>query len=405
MRKHSFFPLLLTLLLLGCAGGGGRESNPPPAAGPTKWTVMVFLNAANDLHLFSNLNVDQMERVAGNPQVKFVVQWKQANGTAPNFTYGDTRRLLISPNTSGGVQSPTVQNLGSGVDMGRPETLREFVSWAKANYPAERYALVVWNHGNGWRRSRDMMTSRGVSYDDETSNAIQTWQLAQAVGDTPFEFIAWDASLMQMIEVAYELEGRTKYIVGSEESPPGAGYPYDAIFRLFRDEPDAPTPTLTKSFVDGMLGVPAYQREEITQSVVDVARLPSLATAVDGLGRALIDNRAAVSSLVRTVRTESQGYGLSKGERYYRDLIDVCARLEAGGAPQPVAVAAAAVRSAAAQAVIWEGHNGNSPGSRGLAIDFSPSSNHAPPSTLGIDYARLRFAQGTSWDEWLLVAP
>src|SRR4029453_4230465 len=26
----------------------------------------------------------------------------------------------------------------------------DFVSWVAANYPAEHYALVLWNHGQGW---------------------------------------------------------------------------------------------------------------------------------------------------------------------------------------------------------------------------------------------------------------
>ena len=44
----------------------------------TKWPVLVYINAANDLYQFSDLNMNQMEQVAGNNQVRFVVQWKQS---------------------------------------------------------------------------------------------------------------------------------------------------------------------------------------------------------------------------------------------------------------------------------------------------------------------------------------
>ena len=37
--------------------------------------------------------------------------------------------------------------------------------------------------------------------------------------------VAYDASLMQMAEVDYQIMSKTNLILGSEESPPGGGYP------------------------------------------------------------------------------------------------------------------------------------------------------------------------------------
>ena len=42
------------------------------------------------------------------------------------------------------------ENLGSDVDSGSPQTLLDFIRWAKQKAPAERYALTIWNHGSGW---------------------------------------------------------------------------------------------------------------------------------------------------------------------------------------------------------------------------------------------------------------
>ena len=42
------------------------------------------------------------------------------------------------------------ENLGANVDSGSPQTLLDFIRWAKAKAPAERYALIIWNHGSGW---------------------------------------------------------------------------------------------------------------------------------------------------------------------------------------------------------------------------------------------------------------
>lgn len=367
-----------------------------------KWTILVFLNAANDLYKFSDLNVDQMERAAGNKDVRFVVQWKQTRTRFPDSTFDGTRRYLVQADARAGVSSTPIQDMGAQVDMGNAATLTEFIDWAKTYYPAQRYGLVVWNHGNGWRRRpNDDGITRAVSYDDQTGNSIQIWDLNQALGPTHFDFIAWDASLMQMMEVAYEIRSHTDFVIGSEESPPGEGYPYDTILSAFRDNPDDPSRNLTKSFVDGMLGVSAYTGRKITQSVLDTNALPALRTSVDSLARSLIANHTELQSVIPAVRQDSQAYSQTT-TRYYRDLCDVCERLEALSSNSSFKAACAVVRAKISSAVVWEGHNTHSPGSRGVAIDMSPGVNFLSTS---LDYGRMVFARDTLWDDWLVTVP
>lgn len=33
--------------------------------------------------------------------------------------------------------------------MGEPENLTRFLSYAAQNYPADRFGLILWDHGNG----------------------------------------------------------------------------------------------------------------------------------------------------------------------------------------------------------------------------------------------------------------
>jgi hypothetical protein len=378
----------------------------------SKWTVMVFLNAANDLFPFAWLNVNQMESVAQNPDVRFVIQWKSFDNQPSHPSFDGTRRYLVKPDNSpssewGGnsgfsdIRSELLQDLGGGIDMGDPDELHSFIQWAKAHYPADRYALVIWNHGNGWRRGPEDQPGRAVSYDDETGNAIQIWEMAQALGSHVFDILAFDASLMQMIEVAYEIQDRALFVAGSEESPPGEGYPYHLIFDNFRDNPDATTLALSKAFVDGMLEFPPYATRKITQSIVDTSKLGPLATALDGLADNLIANVAGIGSQVQSIRAAAQSYSPSS-TRVYRD-IDHLAELIASTITIPEIVTSAnGVRTALTDAVVWEGHNQFSANSNGLSIDFSSSSQFAPAAD---DYALLRFANATRWNEWLLVAP
>lgn len=369
----------------------------------SKWTVLVFMNAANDLFPYSTLNMNQMEKVAQNPDVRFIVQWKQSQSLFPGSSFNGTRRYLAKADLSGSIASTLVQDMGTSVDMGLPATLLEFINWAKTYYPAQRYCLVIWNHGNGWRPrpGRDGPLERAVSYDDETGNAIQTHQLAQAIGSNQFDILAWDASLMQMIEVAYEVEDQADFVVGSEESPPGEGYPYDLVFQEFRDDPDATSRNLSKAFVDGMLAVPSYATRKITQSVLDTNGLDALASALSQLATKLSQHSIALAPLIQSVRNQAQSYSPENG-RIYRDLIDVLDRLDGQTGIPDVETAIDDARAAALAAIVWEGHNANSAGSRGISIDFSDASSF---SSAAGSYTPLKFAQLTQWDEWLNLAP
>jgi hypothetical protein len=379
----------------------------------SKWTVLVYLNAANDLDSFGDLNVNQMEKVAGNANVRFIVQWKQAliPGVSESPSFQGTRRYLLERDTNTNeVHSQLLQDLGMGVDMGDWQTLHDFVAWGKTFYPSDRTVLVIWNHGNGWHRSINRtQATRGVSYDDEMGTSIETWQLNQAMGSNTVDILAWDASLMQMLEVNNEIRTKATYIVGSEESPPGAGYPYDTIFDHFVDSPDASTLSLAQAFVDETLDVPAYAVEKITQSVLDSSKLAALTTAMSQLGVALqnedLANPTDFALYIQTARALSQTYSQSSA-RTYRDLIDLTEELDktVGAYSPPVSItnATAAVRAAANDVIVHEGHNGNSAGSRGISIDFSPQSRFVNYQG---DYGQLQFAQSTQWDEWLAVAP
>lgn len=368
----------------------------------TRWTVLVFLNAANDLYSFSDLNVNQMEQVATNPQVRFVVQWKQSKSLFSGSSFDGTRRYLVQADNTSQIASELIQDMGTNVDMGQAQTLTDFITWGKTYYPADRYCLVIWNHGNGWRRGIQE-PSRAVSYDDETGNSIQIWQLAQALGNNTFDIVAWDASLMQMLEVAYEIQDKALYVVGSEESPPGEGYPYDLVFKKFRDQDTDTTRNLTKAFVDGMLAVPGYASRKITQSVIDTSKLPALGTAVDALADELILNVGSIGSAIVNVRISAQSYSPTSS-RVYRDLVHVCDLLISQVSVTSIQTAAGNVKTAINDAMVWEGHNSNSPNSHGVSIDFS-SSTTFNTGTTAVDYALMRFAADTSWNEWLQIAP
>jgi hypothetical protein len=360
------------------------------------------MNAANDLDAYSPLNIQQMQQVATNPDVRFVVQWKQSTALTSTATFNGTRRYLIQPSLLGGNQSKLVQDLGNSVDMGLASSLNNFIKWGKANYPADHYAVVLWDHGNGWLPvAEQKKKAPAFSYDDQTGHAIQTWQLSQAFKGLHPDIIAFDCSLMQMSEVAFELSGVTPYLAGSEESPPGTGYPYQRVFGEFTNNPTGSPLTLSKAFVDGMINEPNYNNQKIEESVIDTSKLPAVASAAATLRGQLVANVGSLGATVPNLRTTVQSY-LPTVNRYFFDTVDLCTQLSAATSVSGLQAACAGMNQAVSQAVVWEGHNSNSPGSHGLSIDFSPSSYFTKVQS---SYNKLAWNQATSWSQWLGIAP
>jgi hypothetical protein len=166
------------------------------------------MNGANDLEEYGNLNLNQIERYGSDENVTFVAQFKRIKSTASYDDKSDgdwsgARRFVVRrDNNQGNVTSPIISSRAD-IDMGDAGTLQEFVQWGVRTFPAERYAIVLWNHGAGWRsrsaKPRQPVT-RGFSYDDEKETHIDTIELPEAINmgnGRKWDLVAWDSSLMQ----------------------------------------------------------------------------------------------------------------------------------------------------------------------------------------------------------------
>ena len=412
MRRGALWLLGLMVVLLpvlaGCGGGGRATPNPPPGGrGALQWTVMVFMNAANDLDDYSELNINQMEQIQTNPNVRVVVQWKRAARFAPSGSWTGTRRYLIQYDTDAQrVNSRLLDDLGQGVDMGSADTLREFVRWARTTYPADRYALVIWNHGSGWR-SRAAFRGRAVSFDDELGTSIKIWELPTAIrpsaADPVLDVLLFDASLMQMLEVAYECRNIARYIVGSEESPPGEGYPYHEILKPLMDNSDiAPAQwaaAIPRLFVNWYHRNYPYYRN-ITQSAVDAARLEAVVEALDALAASLLSRRTLYVNALARARQDAQSYSTYPE---YRDLWHAAELIRQYTGDTELSLRVNALHNAMRQAIIANDRDTRT-GSRvfhsyGLSIYYPDSGSY-----LG-RYSNTALSRASRWGEWLQVAP
>jgi hypothetical protein len=214
-----------------------------------EWTILVFLNAKNNLEEFAFPNFEQMASVGSTPEVNILVEMgrPKRHFVTTHGAWSKTLRFKIGTNTKP-IESNAIEDLGD-TDMGDAATLARFVAWGQKNYPAKRTMLVIWNHGQGFRAPVDASGAetgpkvevrpvgghRSVSNDDDTGNQLYNRAIQDALTELldgkRLDVIAFDACLMAMAETAYALRGVAKVMVGSEELEPGNGWNYETWLR------------------------------------------------------------------------------------------------------------------------------------------------------------------------------
>jgi hypothetical protein len=391
----------------------------PHAAGRARWTVLVYINAANNLQPDSLLNVAQMASVGSDADVNIAVQWKQATCVdcgQPSFLA--TRRYFIRKHTQAEVTAitngntasldadrlpdpPTNNGLTHQSDMGSYQTLRDFVRWGSQTFPADHLAVVVWDHGSGWRNvfrsaggNRLSPRYRAVSQDNETNNEIETWELPTALTGLaqPLDLLVFDCSLEMMAEVAYEVRSSARIMVGSEESPPGAGYPYDAWLTALKAGGADPC-SLSNSILSTFIS--AYpSATDITQSVVDLSKMSSVATSLDAFGASLLAHATDQSSVIATARNNAQNYAYPENKDLYHfaDLIRMTST--APDLKQAAFNMQASLRGTG-KAVIYSGHGSVAQAnSYGMAVYVPNANNYLNTyDTLALSHAAPRWPQ------------
>jgi hypothetical protein len=275
----------------------------------------------------------------------------------------------------------------------------EFVAWAKNLYPAKRYMLIVWNHGDGWKAKAlgPKPSTKGISYDDETGNGITTVQLGLALKQMGgVSLYASDACLMQMAEVVYELKDSAPVIVGSEETEPGDGWAYDYFLeRVHKSKFNLSPEVMAKAAVEGYSQYYAQRGMGTTQSAVKTRTLDSLRTLVNqwtGLAMA-----SGEKEILKQAALEAKEYEGVDSKDFADFLTLAAAKTKT---PALKAQSEVLIKYITTHVVIKNATSGDAyKTSYGLGI-YLPAYRYDP------DYSKLMWAQQSKWDEfvqWLIA--
>lgn len=464
-------------LLTGGLGGddGGVDTDPlntPVAelpAGPTAtrrptrtpgsavtsgdtWLVMLYQDADDKIleqDIFFDLN--EAERVGSSPQVQIVAQLDRYQaGFSGDGDWSDARRYYVTQDDDlNSIGSEVVESLRE-VNMADGKTLVDFVAWAVQNYPADKYVLIMSDHGMGWPGGWSDPTASDAGPDrlplaqlagdhlflNEIDRSLE--EARQQAGIDQFELIGMDACLMGHIEVISALAPHARYAVLSQETEPALGWAYTSFLDTLNQNPAMTGGDLAEAIVEsyirddqritdesarqdfagrgqplgslfGPIGAPTADEvatqlsQNITLSALDLQSAPDLIARLNDFAVSL---QEADQRTIAQARSYSQSFTNIFGKDTPSPYIDLgnFLQLSARSAGlRAIGEAANALAAAINAVVIDERHGPRVPGATGISVYFPNSALYGSEMAGAASYTATadRFAQESLWDDFL----
>lgn len=322
------------------------------------WTIMVYMDGDNNLDSYGATNINDMERGYSNSytsNVNIIVFEDHADS-------GATTYLIRHDTDTYTVNSPTLTTgFPSEPDMGSGTTLKNFLVYCYNNYPASHYMLILWDHGGG---------ILGICWDDTDGNDHLTFpEVKQALADSGkvLDILAMDACLMQLLESSYEWHQYAKYILASEETIPGNGFPYyDMTYDLVHNY--AAYGSNPVNFANDIVDLyyDSYPSDQITLSTVDVQSTPftKVMAAFNEFATALLNQVSIAKSSITSARAATQAF-------YYPELIDLWDFADELETKVPaIATQCATLKLNITTNLVKDSKENSEPGAHGIAIYF-----------------------------------
>lgn len=404
---------------------------PPSIPQPHKnWTFMVYL--AGDLVSIDHERqifkyIDDMEKVGSTSEVNIVVEVD-----FNTFDAGRASRIYITQDlTQRRIVSPRI--VISEINTGQPAPLNAFVNWVVTNFPADKYALVLKGHGVGWK---------GLLIDESSNDWLYMKELKDALDPVPIllDVIGFDACLMGMIEVGYQIWADASFMVASEDFVPLECWPYKDILTGLTNNAEWSGETFSKKIVEcyasfcqnmhtrGAPGYDCYTKSAIHLGVDFLDLVGATSTFGSNLlqGMEDYDKGSAVHHVVEDNVQRKVREHLIASEKFddknFIDLYDFSKKIQgdddilvkwkdAGGVDEIISL------FDASSIVIAKKHGSRHPNANGLSIYFPNAQNeygyvydsfNCPytdpwPSPDQYDVApQFDFPADTQWNEFLL---
>ena len=256
------------------------------------WTVAIYVSGDNSLERYwDDSSLPGLLQLPANDMFSIVAY-------IDRLSTSGTEVVEISGSSWEVVASYPEMDFGSG------DTFEWFLENVTLQYPSDKLAVVAWDHGYAWRYISDDITSG-------SRITMPAFQAAIENAGVYIDLLAFDACNMAAVEVAYQvsLTSLVGIVVGSEESVPTTGFPYDLMLM-----PTALDPSRSPSefATDMVFGFQAFYEPQTWASTVALS-----AVNVTAIGDSADTLYAWVDAMHACLPVYATNYKQALGEAYY----------------------------------------------------------------------------------------
>jgi len=234
-------PLLCGLLaLLTLAANLGFSRTQAPSVPKTRWTIMHYgATDNNNDEMIVPFYQKMKSGFIDNQGLELIALADRNPGYSHDTTvfgedFSDTRLYRITHEKTerlgGGAEFPEITKTSNyEANTADAMTLKKFIRFCKAHYPAEHYALVVFAHGSGPHMCYDEGSEGDAMYTAEITDVL--------TAEDSVDIMVLDVCLMGGVENAYQWRpGKDKFgadiLVAS--APSSGPFAYDKVFERLR---------------------------------------------------------------------------------------------------------------------------------------------------------------------------
>ncbi len=230
-------------------------------------------------------------------------------------------------------------NLGR-LNMTLPETLSNFINYSAEAFPANRYNLIMWNHGGG--------TFSGFGNDEffpESTFTLSTLDEAFMQSEVRFDIVGFDACLMGTSETALMLEPYADYLIASQETVGGIGLEYTSMLTALGSNSSISTIDLGKIIIDNYISESEgqYRNPEATLSLIDLRYMPY---TYELLTTFLLNSATEIRNNeyyeISSARSNAKDFG--EGDYEQIDIIDYINKIDVEGGQEVIDAVTSAVK-------------------------------------------------------------
>jgi hypothetical protein len=317
------------------------------------WTMLVFAQANNNLSSFAMKNFSDMASIGSNRNFNALVQWYQPDIQGVWRYKIEQGKMVLD------------QCLKIDSDGTKSSDLIDSMRWAVTQYPAQKYSLVLWNHGIGiidpvWGKMRPweinqprigfaqeiirenpranivglasneapgailsdftstttcslldyvVTNTRGILFNEQSRTYMDNQTLMYALSqiktsvlnNKKIDLLGMDACLMAMLEVGYLAKDVAEVLVASQEVELAQGWNYQALVDALNQK-NSTTTSIAQRIISSYETMYKNRIPFFTQSAINLGSMANVTKALDGVIEALRACKNSDKSIVEIIR-------------------------------------------------------------------------------------------------------